>query len=522
MKKLYHLIFLILLGSSCNTAKHYAVNVTPGHDASEENKGNFYRTNKGREVKLSDDLEIKSGGELDLGNIRKMKIDNRKINVNDVQAIQIDGDYYERTYRNVFARRIYKGPLNVYKHTQITTTTNSRGSSRTNYTDYYFVQKKNVQKNELYMVRGTGRQEGLRPYLQDYKPSIDILNEYQKQRKISRIVKFSTLGLWLASIPVTAIGVNRDNTALTFIGGTAFLLGPVYTPIVAFTFKSKNHRRPFQAVQTYIDNNLGQESLLAPPKESLANSITDSSSVVAENTASSVTVPVNDPNFETVQGDFIQLNHKDIIVANPGTKLRSANNKIFSINDHKYTSGITAFRINKKFYKTFPEIEKDSAFAQRTITGKMNVYNVVKGSQKASSTLSENHVFVKDAKSDEFFENTATGAHLRGRNHLSPLFQDNAQSLSMYKSYLQHYRATKTTGWTLSAVTMAGVVGAIVFAVNGNSTTATVLGVASTGIGLYNLNFLTKKIKNLNKEFIEVIGVYNGDKKVRNRAKRKV
>lgn len=523
MQKLLFITITAFLFASCGASK-MKIKVSAGHDASEPGKGNFVQMKNGAERALPDELEVKSG-DLELNETRMIKVGNQKIKGKEVAAIQINGDYYKNTDKKSFSRRIYRGgEFDVYTHTNISqhTSTNFRpgsgfgggyGSSMTTtsrnvQTVSYSLHNPKLNDGKVLPIRSSGEQRELDQYLKGYKPSLDIMEHYRQQRKVSRIVKYSTLGLWLTSIPMMMM--SKGSNTLGWVGLGNLFAGFIYTPAMAFGFKYRNRARPYQAVQTYIDNNLMSEPLTSATKElPKQESVRNPDAVAKVDTDAAAMSTVNNTLAGT--SDFIELNNNEIIEANPGTKLRSANNKIFFINDKKYTSGVTAFRVNKKLFRHFPDMSDKDDFAQKSIDGKIDVYNVVKGtSQNNANTNSVNFMFGKK----EYFTKDGEQGYLKGRNRIASYVEDNAKVADLYGKYKRHYNRTVGVYAGLTAITLGSVAALIATGISSGDPSIAwgIVGAASSIAAVAYIPYQTKK---LNREFVAVMDAYNGTKKAK-------
>lgn len=514
-RKLYPILLLLAL-SSCRPAK-YAINVSAGHDASEPDKGNFIKMKTGREVKLADGIEMASGM-LEVDKTRMLKIGDKKYKGKEIGSLQISDEYYVNMAKNRFAKRIYHAPVNIF--TSISTATYTEtpsgsmgsmsgggfgggfggGRTRTSARSHYFVQSPKIQKGILVQISSSGSAKELEPYLKDYKPSLDILKRYQQQRQVSRIVKFSTLGLWLSAIPMALLA--KDNNTLAGIAGTNLVLGFIYVPAITFAFKSKNRARPYEAVQKYIDNNSYED---IPVATKAIPVVSDSVNIVADQP--------KEPNT-SITADFIELNGNKIIVAESGTKLRSANNKIFTINNQKYTSGITAFQLNRKFYKKVSDTKNETDFAKRTLMGKISVYSFAKHSHLNHSTSefqgnSKNLSFLNNNAAKEYYEKDNNGIMLSNSRKLHAFFEDNPLALGKYNEYVKHVRASKFISYSLLAATLASCVGVFT---TGEKGRFIFIGTA-IGFSVINWRYAVKQTEKLNTELKNVLNTYNGNKK---------
>lgn len=501
----------LLLAVSCKSP--YQINVSAGHDASEADKGNFIKMKKGAEVKLADNIDIKRG-DLEVDNTRMIKVDNKKYKGVDVAELQINGDYYVNSGRKAFARRIYKGDFDVF--TQTKTSTSSTRSSvspatsmQTYSTQIFSLRNPKINSGALEQIRLTGTGKAIEPYIKSYQPSMDILKKYQEQRKISRIVKFSVAGLWLSSIAVAATA--KGGTTLSNVAIANTVLGFVYVPVFAYTFKMGNHKRQFKAVQNYIDNNISDAPITSIPAK--AEKAKDLGSVA--NQPNVETQEIKDPKL--ISSDFLELNNNQIVVANEGTKLKSANNKIFLINGQKYTSGVTAFQISKKYFRHFTDMKKPEDFAQRSVSGKISAYNVVKGTSQNISNVNSRNMFV--GKKNTYFTKEGVDGFIKKRQSLDSYFEDNKSAYAQYQKYTKEYSKFKTTYFALLGVSVGAFVGAATLALSSESisstklTTVNILSAVGLGTGIGNYFYIRSKVPKLNKQFVKSLDAYNGTSK---------
>jgi len=506
MKKIYALALLLFCFCSC--VHKQLIEISSGHDASVSEKGNFILFKSGREMKLPDSLDLKTGI-LNMDKTRKIKVNGTKYAAKDIASIQINGEYFVNIGKKQFIKRIYHGPLNVYDSYVTSTSTsfnNTAGggsytSTSTSVSTKYYVGKDSMKGGGIISISGFGNQKKLMPYITDYKPSRDILTKYQQQRRVSRIVKFSVAGLWAASIPVF-MG-SKEGSTLELVSGTTFLTGLVAVPVFTFTFKNGNHKRPYKAVQAYIDNNFYKDATvnLSTNDDSLktAGNNTDTNSFAG--------------NFQETKKDFIIINNNQQIVADSGSKLLIANNHIFSINNQKYSDNVTAFQFKKKFYKRLSE--KESDFGLRIISGKINVYNKRKevgfsGTGGTYHSISLKYNPLGGVSSTDFFEKEGFGPMRSNTLKLSDYFMDDPTYLAKYKAYKLHYRTVQGINIGLGVVT----IGSLVMFVAKNKDMdynkyKDPLIYICTGSAIANIAFTFSSIKKLESQFANIIMGYN-------------
>lgn len=503
MKNVYVLVLLLFCFCSC--VRKELIDISSGHDASVSEKGNFILFKSGREMKLPDNLDLKTGI-LNMDKTRKIKVNGTKYAVKDIESIQINGEYFVNIGKKQFVKRIYHGPLSVYNSFRTSTSTSFNGtaggggytSTSTSVSTEYYVQKDSLNKGAIVRFSGFGNQKKLMPYVSDYAPSKEILKKYQQQRRVSRIVKFSVAGLWAASLPVF-MGA-KDESTLQLVSGTTFLAGLVAVPVFSVTFKNGNHKRPYKAVQTYIDSNFYKDATVnftANDTLKIAGDVNDTNSF--------------NNNFQDTKKDFIIINNNQQIVADSGSKLLIANNRIFSINNQKYSDNVSAFQYKKKFYKRLSE--NDSDFGLRVVSGRINVYNKRKEvslSGARNSSISLKYSPFSGVTSTDYFEKEGFGPMRSNTLKLSDYFMDDPAYFARYKGYVRHYRAVQGINIGLSVITISSLV---LFATKNRDINYNKYGdpliYVCTGSAIANIAFTFSSIKSLEKQFTKIIMGYN-------------
>ncbi len=517
MYKNYFLVLFLLIGLSSCVPKQL-IDVSSGHDASVPDKGNFILFKSGREMRLPDNLDIKSGI-LNVDRTRKIKVNDTKYAVKDIQSVQINGEYFVNIGKKQFVKRIYHGPLSVYNRYQTSTSTtyspNGGGaggsgtwSTSSSSTTHYFVQKDSVSDGEIVKFSGFGSQKKLMPFISDYQPSKDILKKYQRQRRISRIVKFSVAGLWAATVPTMIMA--KDDSKLQNAAAIGFLGGMIAVPVFTYTFKYGNHKRPYKAVQMYIDSNFYKDQSVGLVSRDTANIAGNNSDSTSSLTNGSATTK-----------DFVIINNQQQIVADSGSKLLVANNKIFSINGLKYSTDVTAFQLRKKFYKRIPKTE--SEFGLRVVPGAISVYDMTKESYWNNTNA--NNIYrngysispIGTARNKQYYEKAGEGPMVNNPMKIGSYFQDDQQSLLKYNTWVKHVRTTKLVSYGLSAVTLGSAIWFVgKFATVDPSSNYRVykdpLLYVCMGSGILNYAITINNVKKLNPELMSVIKGYNRKK----------
>ncbi|MEY4333454.1 MAG: hypothetical protein RLZZ196_2197, partial [Bacteroidota bacterium] len=187
MNKILNGLIILLILSSCAGPKPAIIRISASHDASEPNKNNFIQLKDSTEIILPNRTDlIEDDTYLSFGLTTKLKIGKEKFKAKNINAFQINSIYYKNIENynsfgnSAFAKRIYRGPFNIYSHYDVSRSVDSKGSSTTEYTLEYYFQKPDVKENKLVSIR---KNDVLELYLKDYKPSMELLKKYNEVRR---------------------------------------------------------------------------------------------------------------------------------------------------------------------------------------------------------------------------------------------------------------------------------------------------------------------------------------------------
>ena len=453
MNKILNGLIILLILSSCAGPKPAIIRISASHDASEPNKNNFIQLKDSTEIILPNRTDLMEDDTyLSFGLTTKLKIGKEKFKAKNINAFQINSIYYKNIENynsfgySAFAKRIYRGPFNIYSHYDVSRSVDSKGSSTTEYTLEYYFQKPDVKENKLVSIR---KNDVLELYLKDYKPSMELLKKYNEVRRKSARDKWIVLGAWIASIPLTQ---SKNKTVSTIFTVNA-TLGIFYVPVYLVTHKANKINLKYQAIQTYIDNNFSQSSLLLENKKT-----EDSSQIKLTSTEKQV--------VDSDKLDFVVLESGKKIEARVGTSLESANFQSFKINDQVLKENVVALQQNQVFYKQIYKTSDFKDYAYRYVKGKVNIYEnnldlyskkikvsnafFSRNNNAPSALLKTSSSFLKQS----FFEYNNNNKLIANTMQLGSFFNDNAIAKDKYTKYQNHVRVNKLINYSLLSLSL--------------------------------------------------------------------
>jgi hypothetical protein len=491
------------------------IRVSGSHDASEPQKGNFVKLKNGNEIDLPKDIKMSSGVP-DMNGLLKLKINNQAIKGKNVTSFQIDKKYYEninpkKKSSNEFAKRIYKGPINLYSHTGVETSVSSTGRvSNHTYINYY-LQSPNIKNGEFTQILNSNKVDNMMLYVKDYKPSLSILNKYNEVRLKSRKTKLILAGSIFFS---SALLLATNNETLSAIGAGELFAGVFFLPTFCFFHKIKNRSLPYIALQKYIDNNFSKQ-VINQSKGSFVEYKNDTNSNIKNVIFNAI---------DSLKSDYVLLKNGSTIFANPGTGIESSNNQSFKINEKVFTSDVISYQQKEKFFKKINDIKDFNEFACRYIKGKISVYdntlevaNISRKSKNSfvTSMMDEKKSNLVDALNNKmlkqsFFEKNNNNQLIQNTMRLNSFFSDNVTASKMYLNYKNHITFSKIESYALLGFSLFGYYAMVKNLVKENYNMAGVWGAAaSVDLIFIYPSFANNRHKKLNKELLDIVDYYN-------------
>ena len=515
MKKIVYALLLSLLAQSCSFTKDMTIRVSRSHDASEPQKGNFVKLKSGNEIVLPKDITMSSGVP-DINRLLKLKINNQSIKGKEITSFQIDKNYYEnlnskKKSSNQFAKRIYKGPVNLYVHTDISTSTSSKGKVSSTTILNYYLQNPNIKNGEFTKVLNSNKVDNMMLYVKDYKPSLSILNKYNEVRLKSRKTKLILAGSIFFS---SALLLATNNETLSAIGAGELFAGVFFLPTYCFFHKIKNKKLPYLALQKYIDNNFSKTSITNLENQLVAKA---KDSIVSPKTA-----PTEEVDYSKL--DYVLLKNGTKIIAKQGTNLETSNNQAFRINEKVITNDIIGYQQKEKFYKKINDIKGFNEFACRYINGKISIYentleltNYSKISKNSfiTSKMDKKKSNLMDALKNNmlkqsFFEKNNNNQLLQNTMLLNSFFSDNVTASKMYFNYKNHITQSKIESYALIGFSLFGYYAMVKNLLKENYVLGGVWGAAaSVNLKYIYPSFANKKHEKLKKELLDIVDYYN-------------
>lgn len=525
MNKIIQIVVWALILSSCSFTKEMTIRVSSSHDATETQKGNFVKLKNGNEISLLNSVSIDHGMP-DVNRLTKLTIGNKSFKGKDVASFQIEKKYYEnlnirKKNSNEFGVRIYKGPINIFTHTEVSQSVeyNSNGSSVRNYktttrtVSLYYLQSPNINNGAFTQVLNTNKVDKMMPYLNDYKPSLSILNKYNDVRKKARKTKLMVSGAIVFS---AAALIASGNQTLEGVGAGIITTGILFIPPFCIFHKINNKTLPYRALQKYIDNNFSKTNTSFLEKQLSANSkVIASDSIVGKMSLNEI--------VDTSKLDFLIMKSGSKIIAEPGTILETSNNQAFKINNQIITNPVSAFQQNGLFYKKINAVKDFNEFACRYIKGKISIYentlDVAHSIKKPRNFFitSDNDKKSVDIESihnkifkQSFFEKNNNNELIPNTNKLKSFFSDNITASKMYSNYQKNIIKSKVEAYGLFALSLFGYYASVKSFVNEKYVLGSTLGIAASLNLMYIVPSISTKIRNnLNKELLNTVEYYN-------------
>lgn len=526
MLSMNKIVFYILLGiilSSCSYPKITAIQVSASHDASEPGKNNFIQFKDSSELILPNRTDLAdSQTYVSLGEVRKISIGKESFKANTVNAFQINSVYYKVINQSyplgyaAFAKRIYRGPFNIYSHISVSTTTNRSGFTHANFYESYYLEKPDVQNGKLVLAI-TKKTNNLEAYLKDYQPSLALLKKYNEVRRKATRDKLIVLGTWLASIPF----MHSSNQNVSLLATSNIVFGLIYVPAYVFGHKMNIRDLQFKAIQTYIDNNFSKSAITPLEKKAI------------DTFASNALVNEEHPVVDSTKLDFVVLQKGKKIVANEGTTLETANFQNFKINNQIVKENVIALQQKEIFYKQVYNTPDFKDYAYRYIQGKINVYEnnwnfFSKKLKVPNAFYSRNNHFpgtnIEASNShlkQSFFENNNNYQLVSNTMKMGSFFNNNAIAKEKYALYQKHVQMHKITNFSIMALSLLGdflAIKSINKLNNTNDVEGTNDSKINLAVGFLMVNTLavnfyilprTKDKDHLNKELLNIVDYYN-------------
>ncbi len=198
-------------------------------------------TVEGSEVRLRDPL---------IGRAR-VEVDGQEYPARDVAFYQTESERFASIGKSSFAEQIKGGRLNMYRTTEIYTTTNSNGGTSMRHRTVDYIQKGDTGRVQMMSL------STIRTMVQDYPRARNIMLEERKLARTQRIVSLGAVGGGLAGLGLVALGVsqyNKDATRGTapLLGGLGLMAASGGTLFVSYAiFGSKRQAKAYEAFEAY-------------------------------------------------------------------------------------------------------------------------------------------------------------------------------------------------------------------------------------------------------------------------------